>query len=235
MFTFKQFSLSDSECAMKIGTDGVLLGSFAANYPCSRVLDVGTGCGLLALMIAQKTQAIIDGIEIEENAAGQAAANFKQTPWTHRLFAHHISLQKFATNAEKKYDLVVSNPPFFKGSLNSQYHPRNLARHDHSLSFNELFAHTRQLMINHGILLIIYPADAEQLMDQTAKENLFSAAKKVYIYPTPGHSARRIISEFHIKPVAQLKKESIIIESGIRHQYTSDYKKLTFDYHPFWK
>ena len=140
-FRFKHFFVEDSRCAMKVGTDGVLLGRFAPMVQCScaRVLDVGTGCGLIALMIAQQAlKAQIDAIEIDKAAAEQARENFQASPWPDRLQAFAVRLQDW--QPEKKYDLIVSNPPYFQNSLKNPDKGREIARHTDTLSYEELLA-----------------------------------------------------------------------------------------------
>src|SRR4051812_45866820 len=112
-FHFKQFTISQDRCAMKVGTDGVLLGAWVMPNGATRILDIGTGTGLIALMLAQKTAAIIDGIDIDFNAFAQANENVEHSNWKNRINIFHNSLQKFSSNCEHQYDLIVSNPPFF--------------------------------------------------------------------------------------------------------------------------
>lgn len=132
-FQFKEFTVFHDKCAMKVGTDGVLLGAWTECDNCKDMLDIGTGCGLIALMLAQKSAAFIDAIEIDNTAAIQAADNFKNSKWSNRLTIIHKSLQVHANSTSKKYDLIVSNPPFFENSLKTPLASRNIARHNEHL------------------------------------------------------------------------------------------------------
>jgi tRNA1Val (adenine37-N6)-methyltransferase len=233
-FTFKQFSLSDSRCAMKIGTDGVLLGSYASHFQASRVLDIGTGCGLIALMIAQQTHAIIDAVEIDKDACEQADENFHNSPWKNRLAAYNLALQDFIPINNKKYDLIVCNPPFFQNSLPSQTPQKTIARHNHSLSFDDIFSFSAKWLCTGGILLLIFPADLDGHVTEIAGKNSLFATEKLFIIPRTGDNPKRVISGFKTYAEGQqLMQNSMHIESEIRHQYTQEYRDLTCAFHPF--
>ncbi len=171
-FRFKQFTVYHDRCAMKVGTDGCLLGAWTP-LPSSttnpiHVLDVGTGSGLIALMLAQRLpNAIIDAIDIDPGAIEQATFNFAQSPWPNRLRAHLCSLQEWHSHLTPSsqwnglYDLIVSNPPYFINSLPNPDQQRNMARHTDTLSYAELFSCCTQLLSPTGIFSIILPASAE--------------------------------------------------------------------------
>ena len=133
-FRFKQFTVFHNKCAMKVGTDGVLLGAWANLEDCESILDIGTGTGIIALMAAQRSNAEIEAIDIEKNACLQATENIENSPWPTRINVHNESLQLFAEKTEKKYSHIISNPPFFCNSLLSDDKNRQLARHPISLS-----------------------------------------------------------------------------------------------------
>lgn len=165
-FQFKQFYVRHDRCAMKVGTDGVLMGCYAPvpDFP-SHVLDAGTGSGLIALMVAQKNpKAQIDAIDIDEAAVAQANGNFAASPWPDRLHAYHSSLQDW----KGTYDLVVSNPPYFQNSLKNPDEARKTARHTDSLSYEELLTHSLRLLSPLGSLAFIVPAEAEEEMRRIA-------------------------------------------------------------------
>lgn len=232
MFRFKQFEIDDSACAQKIGTDGVLLGAWAplpksVNY----ILDIGTGSGLLALMLAQRTNIgySIDAIDIDNNAVTQAEINFKNSPWRSKLHIHHASLQQF--NPTFNYDVIVSNPPFFDKALKSMQHDRNLARHNDCLSLHDLFFHVSTMLNKNGIFSMIYPYNR--------KEETLQAARQNNLYPftitnIKGHETtpyKRVLLAF-VKNSAEVKfiEEELIIEQS-RNCYTDSYKKLTQDFY----
>jgi tRNA1Val (adenine37-N6)-methyltransferase len=155
-FRFKQFEVKQDKCAMKVNTDGVLLGAWAAVYDAKYILDVGTGTGVIALMMAQKSNALIDAIDIDEHAYNQARENFSNSVWHERLSAHHVSLQEF--RPEVKYDIIISNPPYFIDDMKTASHRRNVAKHTVALGYEELMAGISQLLNNNGKACIVLPA-----------------------------------------------------------------------------
>ena len=196
-FRFKHFFVEDSRCAMKVGTDGVLLGRFAPMVQCScaRVLDVGTGCGLIALMIAQQAlKAQIDAIEIDKAAAEQARENFQASPWPDRLQAFAVRLQDW--QPEKKYDLIVSNPPYFQNSLKNPDKGREIARHTDTLSYEELLAHSTRLLSEDGQLAVIIPADSEEEMQALAATYGLCVRRLTRVFGRAGKAAKRVLMRF---------------------------------------
>ena len=174
-FRFKQFTVWHDRCAMKVGTDGVLLGAWCplphrpiASSP-YRLLDIGTGSGLIALMLAQRLSSqspiannpyTIDAIDMDADAVNQANYNFEQSPWAKHLHAHQTSLQDW--QSQTKYNLIVSNPPYFQSSLKNPDQARATARHTDSLSYGELIRHAARLLADHCRIALILPAEAEQ-------------------------------------------------------------------------
>lgn len=218
---------------MKIGTDAVLLGSFAARFPAQRLLDIGTGCGIIALMVIQKTRGQADAIEIDHNAYLQAGENFSKSPWPDKLTAHHCSLQDFSASQPGTYDLICCNPPFFQNSLHSPDKARTTARHNGQLSAPELFLHAAPLLQLDGKMVIIYPADCEAVFDDASAKASLCIHEKLYIHPNPQLPAKRVITVY-----ARGRKEKVVsgemsIETGLRHDFTDAYRNMTRDYHPF--
>jgi tRNA1Val (adenine37-N6)-methyltransferase len=173
LFHFKQFSIRQQDSAMKIGTDGVLLGAWAIllTEDCF-VLDIGTGTGLIALMLAQRyPNAIIDAVELNEAAALEAKFNFKNSPWSNRLNAIHVSVQDYALNTPKKYDHIVCNPPFYQGAYPIDNNARDSARNNASLLFSVLFASINSLLKVTGICSLIVPFTAYEVVILEAQKN----------------------------------------------------------------
>ena len=157
-FKFKQFSVNQDNCAMKVGTDGVLLGAWCDVESAKMVLDIGTGTGLIALMIAQRTDcALIDAVEIDKSAYVQASGNFKDSRWCGRIGVFNLDFKQYVDECNTKYDLIVSNPPYFENSLKSSNLERTMARHTDSLSFDELLHGASMLLSESGIISLIVP------------------------------------------------------------------------------
>ncbi len=233
LFSFKAFSLSDSNCGMKIGTDGVLLGSFASTYSAKKALDIGTGCGLIALMVAQKTGAQVHAIDIDKASLEQAAENFRKSPWPGQFKVFYSSLQEFSPPDETLYDLIVCNPPFFGNSIRSKNNSRSLARQNENLKPEELFHFSRNLLSETGVLITIFPFSAKEQNDYFAQSVKLYPIRYLIIKPTPDHNPVRLISVYSQKPVNEVNSEVLSIENKKRHEFSSEYKELTRDFHPF--
>lgn len=184
---------------MKVGTDGVLLGAWApvaavsTQPPICRILDIGTGSGLIALMLAQRCpEAQIDAIDIDYEACAQAQVNFAASQWADRLHAKHCSLQQLS-NSEAPYTLIVSNPPYFVDSLKNPDPARCTARHNDTLPFGELIACSARLLAAEGTLAIIVPAEAEQELQTLAVQHGLSCTQRCYVHPKPGRPAKRVL------------------------------------------
>ncbi|MEE4176898.1 MAG: methyltransferase [Bacteroides sp.] len=229
-FHFKQFSLSDQGCAMKIGTDGVLLGSVAANYQASRALDIGTGCGLIALMLAQETKANITALDPEAGAFTMALKNVAESPWPDRIVVLKERFQDFAASVPGTFELIVCNPPYFRNSLQSPDQKRNQARHDDSLPAEDLFKGVSKIISPEGIFLIIVPAEQESEMEILAKKLGMKSRRKILVRPNPGQNPKRIIMAFSPAPGAMLT-EALSIETGQRHAYSQAYQALTKNFY----
>jgi tRNA1Val (adenine37-N6)-methyltransferase len=230
VFQFKKFSLTDSGCAMKIGTDGVLLGSVAAKFQANHVLDIGTGCGLIALMMAQKAAAKIIAIDADADAVAVAKENVKNSPWADQVELLHVRFQDFCTSSARLFDLITCNPPFFHNSLLSLSQKRNLARHSDSLPPNDLFSGVKMILMDRGRFLMIAPAvQEENLLNIAGKTGLF-CIEKTYVIPVAGQKPKRLMLIFS-NYWAEPKVEEITIETGERHQFSEEYKALTGDYY----
>ena len=179
-------------------------------------------------MLAQRCNAEIDTIEINEIAYKQAKENFENSPWLDRLTIHHCSLQSFKPN--KKYGLIISNPPYFQNSLKSDSESKNTARHTDSLTPVELVRYSKHLLSNSGKLCVIYPVEEGKQMVEFAQESGLYCSRIVNIKPTPEKESKRLFLEFQLTEI-ETKIEELIIEQNGRHQYSDDYLELTKEFY----
>ena len=225
MFRFKQFAVRQDRCPMKVGTDGVLLGAWAEVRPGDRrMLDVGTGTGLIALMLAQRSAAWITAVDIDVECATQAAENFAASPWADRLDAVSVAVQRY--DPVEKFDLIVSNPPYYVDSLLSPDEGRNTARHAAGLPFGELAAAVVRLLSPGGRL----PPVEMQRFRSAALGRLYPV-RWTEVCSTPRRGVRRILAEFCTTPVPAPEPARLIIELGGPDSYTEDYRRLTGDFY----
>lgn len=235
IFRFKQFVVHQDRCAMKIGTDGILLGAWAQAEQPQRILDIGTGTGLIALMMAQRfPNAVIDAVEMEPKAAEQAATNFAASPWPERLNLHHQSIQSFAASnvPDKAYSLIVSNPPWFVDSLKSIESSRNLARHTDSLSHDELLNSVRLLLHSSGRFTVVLPFDESTSFIHSAHERNLFCRRQCHVRSKPGLSPHRILLEFETEPSeSPVILQELTIENEQHHDYTDSFRTLTRDFY----
>lgn len=217
---------------MKVGTDGVLLGAWTSiPVAGSRILDVGTGTGLIALMLAQRSMDVhVETLELDPSSAEQAGENFQGSPWKERLHCIQTSFQDYTPPYKMKYELIVCNPPFFSDSHKTPSKAKNLARHDDSLSLEDVFRHSLPLLKRTGILSLIVPIEKEAtLMDLITEHRMF-CRRVTRVIPTPGKTAKRILLECSQEP-GNCSQEELIIEEGGRHVYSKAYKELTKDFY----
>jgi len=226
-FRFKQFTIQQEHAAMKVGTDGVLLGAWTSvPMPGSRVLDVGTGTGLIALMIAQRTKNIgVDALEIDPSSARQAKENFQNSPWKDQLTCVQTSFQDYSAQCESQYDLIICNPPFFSGSSKTPSKEKNLARHDDSLSLGDIFRCSVALMKEKSLISLILPFHKEaQALDLTGEYRLH-CRRLTRVKPAPGKSTKRVLLEFSFIP-GSCNADELTIETASRHTYSDPFKNL---------
>jgi tRNA1Val (adenine37-N6)-methyltransferase len=227
-FRFKQFTIKQNLCAMKVGTDGVLLGAWSCT-PSGNVLDVGSGSGLISLMVAQRnTDCLIDTIDIEESAYLQTKGNIKESKWNSRIKAYHSSFQSFSS--EKKYKLIISNPPFFINATKSINNAKNLARHTDELPFNDFINKVKELLAKDGILSLILPVQESLVFTDIALKNNLYLNRKCLVKPNEKKEPKRVLLEFSFSQI-DLKKELLVIETEKRHHYTEEYRNLTRDFY----
>lgn len=226
-FQFKQFTIWHNRCAMKVGTDGVLLGAWASIEEAKRVLDVGTGTGLIALMVAQRSNAHITALDVDQEAVAQAKENIALSPWRDRIVVQQADFNSYSSAT--KFDHIISNPPFFVDSLKGPDDVRNSARHNSSLTYDVLLKQVAALLTCEGVFSIVIPTDVAEKVKRIAAENLLYAAQQLLVVTKPGGETKRVLIAFTFKE--QLcKTEELLTEIG-RHQYSSEYIALTKDYY----
>lgn len=232
MFQFKQFSVEQDRTAMKIGTDGVLLGAWTPinNNPFS-ILDVGTGTGIIALMLAQRSAAEqIDALEIDEDAYEQATDNFENSPWNDRLFCFHAGLDEFVEEPEDEYDIIVSNPPFYSEDFKSNNEQRDLARFQDAMPFEQLIEAAALLLSQKGVFSVIIPFKEESTFLALAHKQELYPLKITRVKGTPTSEMKRSLLAFSRNCNADSTVEELIIETE-RHCYTPEYITLTKDFY----
>ena len=226
VFRFKQFSVSHEKCAMKVGTDGVLLGAWCDVENARSTLDIGTGSGLIALMVAQRNpHTSILAIDIEPLAVEEANYNFTNSPWADRLRAIKADFVSFPELTDVRFDLIVSNPPFFVDSLTCPDANRSTARHTAQLPFDKLITGAAHLLNPGGKLCLITPADCENIITELSLANNLHITGKTFVHPTPNALPKRILWKISNRK-ADLVENHLTIEIT-RHQYTENYIALT--------
>jgi len=229
-FQFKQFNVHHDQCAMKVGTDGVLLGSWVQLNKEKHILDAGTGTGLIALMMAQKSKALIDAIDIDVDAFQQAKKNVDNSPWLNRINVFLCSLQYFAINPLHKYDLIVSNPPYYIDAAKAGTLSRNVARHtDETLSFDDLIASVIQLLKPDGRFCLILPCKESAVFFPKAYSKGLFCNRITRVKTKKEKQEKRLLMEFSFvkKP---LRDEWLIIQED-ESSFTPEYIELTKDYY----
>lgn len=232
MFKFKQFAVNQDRCAMKIGTDAVLLGAWCPidNNPKS-ILDVGAGTGILALMLAQRTNADqIDALEIDEEAYEQCVENFENSPWADKLFCYHAALDEFVDDPEDEYDLIISNPPFYSEDFKTADEQRDLARFQDAMPFEDLIEAADLLLSENGTFAVVIPyKEEERFIDLCAEYELYpvKATRVKGSHKTP---IIRSLLAFRRYELSVLTANELVVEIN-RHEYTDDYINLTQDFY----
>jgi tRNA1Val (adenine37-N6)-methyltransferase len=230
-FHFKRFSVAQDHSTHKVGTDGVLLGSWVnIREADKRMLDIGTGCGLIALMLAQRSRPgiHIDAIDIEERDVQQAIVNVAKSPWADKVFLWHVALQDFIP--PNQYDLIVSNPPFFVNSLKPPEEKRTRARHAQSLSFEDLVNHVVRLLSPQGRFAAVLPyTEANQFSALASGKNLF-VLRQASFRARSTKPVERVLMEFCLENKSVEKSEFVLYEEG-GDNWTEAYRSLTRDFY----
>ena len=212
---------------MKVGTDAVLLGAWMpVPKDCNNILEIGSGCGVISLMIAQKTNAKITGIDIDKKSVEEAQKNAENSPWKERVQFLQENVQLFAQKTTCKYDVIVSNPPFFENSLKSPETSRNISRHNDTLSLQELNIAVNMLLSKNGRFGIILPVETTEKLENLMRITNLFATKKTWIYPTPTKKANRMLMMFERKHTVCEEDQLVIRDNG----YTDGYRQLVKEY-----
>ncbi|MDJ0555213.1 MAG: methyltransferase [Microcoleaceae cyanobacterium MO_207.B10] len=235
-FRFKQFTIQQDKCAMKVGTDGTLLGAWVDISRAEKILDIGTGTGLIALMLAQRSLqdkalslADIDAVEIDVNSSIQARENVERSPWENRIKVENYSIQEYVSFCQKRYDLIVSNPPFFENASKAANQARTVARHTDFLSQADLLQAAIQLLSETGKLAVIYPLEqAEKIQAKAEYLGLF-CQRKLYVKPMPEIPTKRILMELG-KSQLTCQENTLTIESK-QYVYTPEFINLIKDFY----
>ena len=238
LFKFKRFSVKNQDSAMRVGTDGVLIGAWAdVNSKTLKVLDIGTGTGVISLILAQRLfenelPFNIVGIDIDISSATEASYNFGHSPWQESLKAFPIALNDFISDTDKygdeMYDLIVSNPPYFINSLKAPDMRRSSARHTDSLSFYDIVKAARNRLSTEGRLAVILPYNEFEVFDNIAIENGLYLRRRCNISTTPRKFPKRVMAEF-ARIAGEIQEDSLIIQNG--GDFTDEYKLLTKDFY----
>jgi tRNA1Val (adenine37-N6)-methyltransferase len=232
-FKFKEFTVYQDMCAMKVCTDACLFGAYTAailqnnNTALQNCLDIGTGTGLLSLMLAQKTSVEADAIEIDKAAFEQASRNFYHSPWKHRLKAFNTNAINFTLG--KQYQYIISNPPFFEGDLKSSNDQKNAAKHDSTLTHQQLLHTASQLLLPGGTFAVLLPYKRVKNFIEIAEANGLYLVHKALVKQTPLHSFFRGMLYFTNQPSAASKKEICIKDE--MGDYTKRFTELLYDYY----
>lgn len=241
VFRFKKFEVVNERSAMKVNTDGVLLGAAMTIRPEDRrLLDVGTGTGTIALMAAQRlagndvplNEVHIDAVDIDQASAEEAATNFKSSPWNLALTAHHASLDQFAAKSDCRYDLIFSNPPYFDDSLEAPEARRSNARHTSSgLSYRELLEFCADRLSENGRFAIVLPSDQEQSLTRYARTCGMHLHRITRVRTVPRKVPNRIIAEFS-RSRCECPDDTVLTIQN-EGKYTPEYLSLTHDFYLF--
>jgi tRNA1Val (adenine37-N6)-methyltransferase len=229
-FRFKQFTVNQDKSVFKVGTDGVLLGACADFAGGGRILDIGTGTGLIALMAAQRSNAEIVAIEPEENSFLEARDNVYASKWSQRIRVEKISFRNFVPGCNEQFDIIISNPPYFRDSLRNPDPDKSAARHSASLTSIEILEGAKTLLNDSGSLQLILPYTEGTLFIAEASSFGLFCNRIIKIKPVPAGEIIRLILKFE-KIKKPLYEKFLTIETGTRHSYTEEYKEITRDFY----
>lgn len=230
IFHFKEFTVHQSKSAMKVGTDAMILGSWTDVENAETILDIGTGTGVLALMLAQRSDAhTIDAVEIDENAFEEAVENFENAPWADRLYCYHASIQEFVEEIDEKYDLIISNPPYFSPMEIESYSGRKVARETHLLNHLTLLKNTKKLLSENGTCAFSLPFESELFFIELATNMGFKLQRRLRMKDRLTTDFVRSFLQFGFEE-KELADEVLVLKNEDK-TYSPHYKELTLDFH----
>ena len=229
-FNFKQFSVEDQQSSMRVGSDAVLIGAWADIQYDSHILEIGTGCGVISLLLAQRSNAIIDALDIDQPSFLQAQLNFEKSRWKERLHAIPQSLQLFTNTCMVKYDHILTNPPYYRNSLRSPIQSRNNAKHENLLTFEDLLSCSIQLLSNNGKLSLILPVKESQLFTSMATGLHLYPSGILEVKPKTNKPVNRVLMEFSRVPSDRNRSGELSIRNE-DNSYTNEYRAFTEAYY----
>lgn len=230
-FTFKQFFVAHDRCAMKVGTDGVLLGAWTPVAQATRILDIGSGSGLIALMLAQRTSSsvVIDAAELDLPAADQAKENFHDSPWAERLNVFAQDINVVAQTHPCRYDLIVSNPPYFESAVTCRDEARNTARYTQTLTHSALLQCAEKLLTEQGLFCVVLPYDLGLTLESNAHQQGWFSSCRLAVRDRPGKALNRLLLVLSRQPAETDSQELNLRESeGV---YSSEFRALIADFY----
>ena len=229
-FFFKKFGLFHHHSTMKIGTDAILLARWVEVSAKDDVLDIGTGCGLIPMMLAQKGIKSADAVEIDNDSCAEAGRNFSNSAWNSQLFAIYGDIKDYARHCNKKYDLIVSNPPFFFGDNIPEKTKKSLARHTNTLSYNDLLVSVKTLLKPDGRFALVLPERESTTFLKDAENQGFYLQKEMRIVPIEGRKPNRINMQLIVNQVDRVDSETFVMRNQ-DHSFTKEYKEFLKDYY----
>lgn len=230
-FRFKAFVIQQDRCAMKVGTDGVLLGAWAEVGAANRILDIGTGTGVIAIMLGQRSrEAQVDAVEIDPASARQAQENMEAAPWADRMAVFTTAIQDFTLDNRLPYDLIVSNPPFFSGGTFSEHQDRNDVRHTVKLPHGDLLVAVRRLLARSGRFCVVLPLIEGMRFEELAAEYGLFCTKVTRVKPKADKTVERLLLQFEFTD-GEKQVDELVIQHAGRNEWTADYIALTKDFY----
>ena len=227
-FSFKQFTVRHDRCAMKVGTDGVLLGAWAPVEHARTALDVGTGTGLVALQLAQRNPLLrVTAVEVDADAASQASENAARSPWPERIEVVRADFKDFQSPGG--FDLIVSNPPYFLDALPCPDRQRRVARHAGGLNYDLLFRRSVRLLGEDGVLSVIIPAEVERAAEEAAWAQGLCPRRRTRVFTKAGKPARRVLLTFG-RRLGPVDEDALCIHRP-DGSYSDDYRRLTGEFY----
>ena len=231
-FTFKQFFVGHDRCGMKVTTDGVILGGWVPVLNSQRILDIGTGTGLLALMLAQRSndRVMIDAVEIDRSAYEQALENIKASPWAARIQAFHHDIKEYAENCDRRYDLIISNPPYFPEGTDCRDEARAKARYSHILTHDDLLIYAEKLLVTDGRFCVMLPCPQGQSLEQKALAMGWSVSRRIWVKDVIDKAPYIVLLEL-TRALCDCQEQQLVTHEPGRASYTEQFKQLAKDFY----